>query len=60
MNPLWWAIGLVLVLEGLVPFAWPNQWRRYMQEMLKLHDGQLRFAGLVALSLGLLLMWWAS
>ena len=60
MNSVWWALGLVLVLEGLLPFAWPQHWRRYMQEMLKLQDGQLRFAGLFALSAGLLLMWWAA
>jgi uncharacterized protein YjeT (DUF2065 family) len=57
MDSLWWAIGLVLVLEGLMPFASPSQWRRYLTELLKLADGQLRAFGLFAIALGMMLMW---
>ncbi len=52
------ALGLVFILEGLVPLLWPGQWRRYVTEMLKLRDGQLRFFGLMAVLLGLLMLWW--
>ena len=57
-SPLWLAIGLVLVLEGLMPFLAPGAWRRTFLQILQLRDGQLRFFGLFSLLLGLLLIWW--
>jgi uncharacterized protein YjeT (DUF2065 family) len=57
VDAIWWAVGLVLVLEGLMPFASPTKWRRYMTELLKLADGQLRAFGLFAVTLGLVIMW---
>lgn len=52
------ALALVFVLEGLVPLLWPSQWRRYVTEMLKLQDGQLRFFGLMAVVFGLIMVAW--
>jgi uncharacterized protein YjeT (DUF2065 family) len=48
------AVGLVLVLEGLLPLVAPAAWRAFTQ--LQLHDGQIRFVGLLALLAGLLLL----
>lgn len=39
------AIGLVLVLEGLMPFIAPAAWRDMMAKLLALADGQIRFIG---------------
>jgi uncharacterized protein len=50
------AIGLVLVIEGVMPFAAPDQWRQMMQRVSLLRDGQIRFIGMGALLLGLLLI----
>ena len=50
------ALGLVLVLEGLVPFAAPSAWRAAMVRVAGLRDGQIRFVGLVALVAGALLI----
>lgn len=50
------ALALVLVLEGLVPFASPGALRRALQAMGQLNDGQLRTTGLVSMLLGLLLL----
>jgi uncharacterized protein len=50
------AIGLVLLIEGLLPFAAPRQWRDAMIRVSQLKDGQIRFIGLGALLLGLLLI----
>ena len=50
------AIGLMLVLEGLMPFAAPAQWRDAMARVARLRDGQIRFIGLGAIVLGLLLI----
>ena len=54
----WWlALGLVLVLEGLMPMVSPGAWRRTFQNILKLQDGQLRFVGVCSVLLGLGLIW---
>ena len=50
------ALGLFLVIEGLLPFTAPAAWRNMMQRVLLLQDGQIRFMGLGAVLLGLLLL----
>ena len=55
-NTLFIAIGLMLVLEGLLPFLAPQAWRQTFRRMIELKDGQLRFIGLVAMACGVLLM----
>ena len=55
-NTLFIAIGLMLVLEGLLPFLAPQAWRQTFRRMIELKDGQLRFIGLVAMAGGVLLM----
>jgi uncharacterized protein YjeT (DUF2065 family) len=39
------AVGLLLVIEGIMPFAAPAIWRDGFRRMLELTDGQLRFIG---------------
>jgi uncharacterized protein YjeT (DUF2065 family) len=56
-DTLWTALGLVLVIEGLMPFASPAGWRRMFQQVLQLEDGQIRFFGLCAILMGLGLLW---
>ncbi|MDB5732828.1 MAG: hypothetical protein JWQ03_2723 [Variovorax sp.] len=56
-NALWSALALVLVIEGLLPFASPGRWRSAFSQLLQLRDGQLRFFGLCSILLGLLLLW---
>lgn len=50
------AFGLMLVLEGVLPFLAPKAWRQTFQRMVELKDGQLRFVGLASMLGGLLLM----
>jgi len=57
-NVLWTAFGLMLVLEGIFPFLSPDGWRNKMAQILALHDGQIRFFGLVCVLVGLLMLWW--
>lgn len=52
-DVLWAAMGLLLVLEGLLPFVSPGGWRATFHKLLQLRDGQLRFFGLVAMLLGM-------
>jgi uncharacterized protein YjeT (DUF2065 family) len=60
MNTLWAALALVLVIEGLLPFISPGSWRRMFEQVLKLHDGQIRFYGLGSIAAGLVLLWLLS
>ncbi|QLQ02754.1 MAG: DUF2065 domain-containing protein [Thiobacillus sp.] len=39
------ALGLLLVIEGILPFAAPAAWRDGFRRMQALRDGQLRFIG---------------
>ena len=56
-DSLWAALALVLVLEGLLPFAAPNLWRESFRRLLALTDGQLRFVGLVSITIDLAGYW---
>ena len=47
------AMGLVLVLEGLVPTLAPKAWKKMVCDMSSRSDGQLRMIGLVLMLLGL-------
>ena len=50
------AVGLVLVIEGLMPFVAPSHWRAAVSRIAELRDGQIRFVGLGAILIGLLLI----
>lgn len=47
------ALGLMLLLEGIIPFLFPRQWRDTIDRIAQMTDGQIRFVGLVALLCGL-------
>lgn len=51
------ALGLMLVLEGLLPLLLPQAWRDTFKRMIELKDGQLRFVGLISIVGGLVLIW---
>lgn len=57
MDWIWGALGLMLVVEGLLPLISPGSWRRNMERILQLHDGQLRFFGLLVVAAGLMVLW---
>lgn len=52
------AIALMLVFEGVLPFAAPALWRDTFRRMIELSDGQLRFIGLISLVVGATLLVW--
>jgi uncharacterized protein YjeT (DUF2065 family) len=47
------AFGLMLVLEGLLPFVAPKFWRETFRRIIEMADGQLRFFGLTSMLIGL-------
>jgi len=53
-DKLWWAIALMLILEGGVLLLAPTFWRQVYTQFLQLRDGQLRFYGLSSMLLGML------
>lgn len=50
------ALGLMLVIEGILPLLLPKAWRDTFKRMIELKDGQLRFVGLASVAAGLLLI----
>lgn len=50
------AAGMMLVLEGLGPFAFPAKWAQTMRQLSELPPGALRLAGLLSMLLGFVLL----
>jgi len=48
------AIGLMLVVEGIIPFLFPRLWRDTFRRITQFSDGQIRFFGLMALLCGVI------
>jgi uncharacterized protein YjeT (DUF2065 family) len=55
-NDLFAALALYLVIEGIMPFASPGGWRRSLDMIRQLNDGQLRVFGLTMMVAGLVLL----
>lgn len=53
------ALGLLFVLEGILPFLSPHFWRQMMQHMLAQPDRVLRTMGLASMLIGLALIYLA-
>lgn len=52
------ALGLVLVIEGLILAAFPSRIRDALETMRVTPDQQLRIVGLVAAVMGVGVIWW--
>jgi uncharacterized protein YjeT (DUF2065 family) len=48
------SLGLMLVIEGLMPFFFPQSWRDTFKKLITMKSGQIRFMGLVSFLLGLI------
>jgi len=55
---LWIAISLVLVIEGVLPFLYPERWRRLVAQMALIDNKTMRTIGLISMlsGIGLLLI----
>ncbi|WP_372832659.1 DUF2065 domain-containing protein [Pontibacterium sp.] len=53
------AIGfcLMLVLEGIIPFLYPQRWRNLVQQLALVDNRTLRIMGLVSMLLGTLILY---
>ncbi|TJY60922.1 DUF2065 domain-containing protein [Sinimarinibacterium sp. CAU 1509] len=50
------ALGLVMVIEGLLPFAAPSQWRRMLFTVAQMEARSLRVLGFLSMAAGLALL----
>ena len=56
-SDLFAGIALYLIIEGLLPFASPQAWRRGLASLAQLEDRQLRSFGLGVVIAGLALLY---
>lgn len=57
MSDLLAAVGLMLVLEGLLYAAAPGKMKQVLAQAIGASDEALRLAGVVALAAGVALVW---
>jgi hypothetical protein len=60
LDHLWIALCLVLVIEGLMPFASPKAWKVMVMQAQGLDERLLRIYGLVLMVLGTLMLYWLN
>ncbi len=53
------AIGfcLMLILEGIIPFLYPQRWRSLVQQLSVISDRSLRMMGFASIMLGLIALY---
>ncbi len=47
------AFGLMLIIEGILPFLYPHRWRQLVATLANVDDKNLRIMGLVSMLIGL-------
>ena len=50
------ALGLLLVLEGIAPFLYPQGVKRTLARLLQLQDRELRYVGLGSMLVGVVIL----
>ena len=56
-QDLWAAVALMLVIEGMLPFASPAKMRQAFAALATIDDRALRLAGLVSMAAGVILLY---
>jgi uncharacterized protein YjeT (DUF2065 family) len=57
MRYFFCVIGMVMILEGLPYFAFPDKMKSWLQKLIETPDRALRHLGLVLMLAGLLLVY---
>jgi uncharacterized protein YjeT (DUF2065 family) len=55
MKLLFCLLGLVLIVEGLPYLAFPDKTKKWLRQIQRVPDNQLRIIGFLAMCFGLLL-----
>ncbi len=50
------AVCLLLVIEGFLPFLYPQRWRKAVETLASINDRQLRLMGFVSMLIGAALL----
>jgi len=56
-TDFWAALALMMVLEGVLPFARPEGWRQLMLKISRMTDAQLRTFGFLSMVAGVLILY---
>ena len=59
-DSLWIALGLVLVIEGLMPALNPKAFKQTMSTIRELDEGTLRTLGLMSMSVGAIIVYFLT
>jgi len=51
------AIALLLIFEGLMPFASPEKWKQAIQSIAQLDAAKIRLFGFMSMAVGLLILY---
>ncbi len=65
MNPellhsLWVAMALMLVIEGIMPFLSPQNFKRALLQMAAMPDRQVRLIGFFCMLAGMFFLYWIN
>jgi uncharacterized protein YjeT (DUF2065 family) len=60
LGSLLLALGLMLILEGLMPMVLPRLWKSLFEQMLKMEEGQIRFFGMLMVLAGISVIWFLA
>ena len=53
------ALGLLLIIEGLLYALFPNRMKNMIRSMLEMNNDTLKWGGLVSAIVGFLMLWTA-
>ena len=56
-HEFWTAVALILVIEGLLPFASPRLMRQALAAMAAMDDRALRLSGMMSMGIGVALLY---
>jgi uncharacterized protein len=59
MKTLFCLLGLVLIVEGLPYFAFPEKMKRWVANLLEMPNAHLRLMGFLAMGIGLLITYFS-
>ncbi len=51
------ALCLVFVIEGMMPFVSPGQWRQMLLLLIQMDDRKIRLMGLISMLIGTALLY---
>ena len=55
-HELWIAFCLLLVIEGVIPFLYPQRWRQLVAQLAQISDSNLRMVGFISMIAGTALL----